>query len=218
MMSRPKLLDLCCKAGGAAFGYQAAGFHVTGVDKDHQPNYIGDAFHQAEALDFLREHGREYDAVHASFPCQHWTAYRRKGRGVGDGYPDLITPGRALLVALGRPYVIENVPGSPLRSPILLCGSMFGLDVRRHRLFEVSSLVSSSIACQHQRQWPRFAPASNRTNLRSTVEIGVWRIPLDVQQRAMGISWMTREELSEAIPPAYTRWIGARLLGALAPR
>lgn len=106
----------------------------------------------------------------------------------------------------------ENVEGAPLTGWVVrLCGSSFGLDVRRHRLFEsnVSILVPP---CDHGWQTPRFPPASNRTNLRRTVEVGVWRIPLDVQQRAMGINWTTLEELSEAIPPAYTEHIGRQLL------
>lgn len=209
------MLDLFSGAGGCARGYQMAGFHVTGVDICPQPRYAGDVFIEGDALEYLAERDGEFDAIHASPPCQAFTAYRRKGHGVGEGYPDLIAATRDALRATGRPWVIENVPGAPLEFPIQLCGSMFGLDVRRHRLFEVSCLMSSSIACQHQRQMPRFTPASNRTNLRSTVEVGVWRIPLDVQQRAMGIDWMELKELSQAIPPAFTQWIGERLLRAL---
>src|SRR5688572_14336592 len=109
---KPRLLDLCCKAGGATKGYQRAGFYVIGVDKDPQPNYCGDAFVQADALEFLKRYtlfGVRPVAVHASFPCQSKTAYRRKGHGVGDGYPNLIPEGRELLEATGLPYVIENV-------------------------------------------------------------------------------------------------------------
>jgi DNA (cytosine-5)-methyltransferase 1 len=214
MREPPRLLDLCSGAGGATVGYQAAGFHVTGVDRDPQPNYPGHAFVRADALAYLRSHGHEYAAIHASFPCQAWTAYRRKGHGVGVGYPDLITPGRALLVALGRPYVMENVELAPLIGPVRLCGSSFGLDVRRHRLFETSFPVPP-LACNHAWQTPRFPSATNRANRRSTVEVGVWRIPLDIQRAAMGISWMTRAELSEAVPPPYTRYIGTHLRAAL---
>lgn len=106
---------------------------------------------------------------------------------------------------------MENVPGAPLRSPITLCGSMFGLDVRRHRHFETSYPLQQP-RCLHQKQTPRFPPATNRTNLRSTVEVGVWRIPLDVQQRAMGIDWMPVEKLSQAIPPAYSEWLAQQWL------
>jgi DNA (cytosine-5)-methyltransferase 1 len=191
-------------------GYHRAGFEVVGVDIQPQPNYPF-RFIQADALEVDLD---GFDAYHASPPCQAFTAYRRKGHGVGDGYPDLVAATRERLEALGAPYVIENVPGAPLKAPVTLCGSSFGLDVRRHRLFE-STVDLEPPPCAHGWQTPRFPPATNRVNLRSTVEVGVWRIPLDVQQRAMGIDWMTLRELSEAIPPAYTEHIGRRLLEAL---
>lgn len=216
---RPRLLDLFCKAGGATKGYQRAGFHVTGVDIAPQPNYCGDEFVQADAIDYMvdricRWDWRCFDAIHASPPCQSFTAYRRKGHSVGDGYPNLIAETRHWLRRWEMPYVIENVLGAPLENPIQLCGSSFGLDVRRHRLFE-SNVALMSPPCDHSWQTPRFPQATNRSNLRSTVEVGVWRIPLDVQQRAMGIDWMTLPELSEAIPPAYTEHIGGYLMAAL---
>lgn len=209
-MSKPRLLDLFAGAGGAAIGYHRAGFDVVGVDIDPQPNYPFE-FHQADAMTFPLD---GFDAIHASPPCQAYTAYRRRGGGVGNGYPDLIDDIRHRLIRALVPWVIENVPGAPLHNPIQLCGSNFGLDVRRHRLFE-SHLMLMAPPCNHGRQTPRFPPATNRTNPRSTVEIGVWRIPLAVQQQAMGIDWMTLEELTEAIPPAYTQWIGEQLLAHL---
>ncbi|HWT25840.1 MAG TPA: hypothetical protein VN213_20210 [Solirubrobacteraceae bacterium] len=107
--------------------------------------------------------------------------------------------------------MIENVPGAPLENPVQLCGTGFGLDVQRHRLFE-SNVPLMGMPCAHGRHAPRFPAATNRgKNTRRTVEVGVYRIPLDVQQRAMGIDWMTLEELSEAIPPAYTEFIGNQL-------
>ena len=215
--SRPRLLDLFCGAGGAGVGYHRAGFDVTGVDHVSQPRYPFPDFHIDDALAYLEDYGHTFDAIHASPPCQSFTAYRRKGHGVGDGYPDLIEPVREMLVGLGLPYVIENVGGAPLHQPIRLCGSSFGLDVRRHRFFE-SNVPMAPPPCDHGWQTPRFTPASNRTNLRRTVEVGVWRIPLDVQQRAMGIDWMTLPELSEAIPPAYSEWIGTQLLQAVEAR
>lgn len=192
-------------------GYHRAGFEVVGVDIDPQPNYPFE-FHQADALRFCEwsELGH-FSAIHASPPCQSFTAYRRKGHGVGDGYSDLIPAVRGLVRRTCLPYVIENVAGSTLENPIRLCGSSFGLDVRRHRLFE-SNVWLMAPPCVHGSQTPRFPQATNRTNLRSTVEVGVWRIPLDVQQAAMGIDWMTLPELSEAIPPAYTEHIGKQLL------
>ncbi|WP_230592845.1 DNA methylase [Rhodococcoides fascians] len=194
-------------------GYHRAGFDVTGVDINPQPNYPFE-FHQGDALEYLAAHSHEYDAVHASPPCQQFTAYRRKGHGVGDGYPNLIPQTRELLAAVGVPYVIENVETAraELRDPIRLCGSMFGLDVQRHRMFE-SNMDLEQPECDHSVWTPRFPPATNRTNLRKTVEVGVWRIPLKTQQRAMGnVDWMTLRELSESIPPAYTQEIGRQIL------
>lgn len=212
-MSRPTLLDAFCGAGGSSLGYLRAGFDVVGVDIVAQPNYPY-PFIQADALEYLSEHGHTYDAIHCSPPCQAFSAYRRKGHGVGDGYPDLIAAVRDRLRAAGRPYVIENVPGAPLDAPVQLCGSSFGLDVRRHRWFE--SVVPLRVPpCAHHRQTPRFAQATNRTNLRCTVEVGVWRIPLAVQQHAMGIPWMTREELSQALPPSFAEFVGRQVMAAL---
>lgn len=214
-----RILSLCCGGGGACKGYADAGFYPVGVDINPQPDYPYE-FLELDALQVLRVlisgstvHGyklEDFSAIHASFPCQKWTAYRRKGSGVGEGYPDLITPGRSFLRATGLPYIMENVPGSPLRNPVQLCGSSFGLNVRRHRWFE-SSISFSVPPCDHSWQTPRFPPATNRKNLRCTVEVGVWRIPLAVQQEAMGIDWLPLKSLSEAVPPAYTEFLGRKI-------
>lgn len=217
-MNRPVLLDLFSCAGGAAMGYHLAGFEVIGVDKDEQPRYPFE-HHVADALEVLDElaetgavFGREIDVVHTSPPCQLFTAYGRSDTtGWRKNYVNLIEPTRDRLIRTGLPYIIENVPPAPLIDPVQLCGSSFHLDVRRHRLFE-SNVPLMEIPCDHSWQKPRFAPASNRTNLRRTVEVGVWRIPLDVQKKAMGIDWMELTELSEAIPPAYTEHIGRQLI------
>jgi DNA (cytosine-5)-methyltransferase 1 len=211
-MTRPRLLDLFCGAGGAAVGYHQAGFDIVGVDIELQPHYPFE-FMLGDALEIVARMGPEFDAIHASPPCQAFTAYRRRGNEVGDGYPDLIEATREFVVDSGRPYVIENVPGSPLRNHIQLCGTSFGLDVRRHRWFE-SNIAMLAPPCNHN-QPRRFPQATNRENMRRTVEIGVWRIPLDVQQQAMGIDWMTLPELTEAIPPAFTEYIGTQLLAYL---
>lgn len=232
---RPRLLDLFCCAGGAADGYAAAGFAVVGVDKDPQPNYPYE-FVQADAFNVLHEMVHEgqgrytlvglgtagtrlrFDGVHLSPPCQTRTAYKRRGGGVGEGYEDLIPEMQELCDRLTVPYVIENVPTAPLRGPVTLCGSMFGLDVRRHRLFE-SNVPLSTPACNHAAQKPgRFPGATNRAPMsRATVEVGVWRIPLETQKKAMGIDReITLHELSQAIPPAYTKHIGEQLMAALA--
>lgn len=211
-MKKPRLLDLFCGAGGASMGYSRAGWEVFGVDIEPQPNYpfrgiVGDAVAMAETV------GPGFDAIHASPPCQGFTAYKRRPGHVAPRL-NLIPVIREKLDRIGRPYVIENVPGAPLENPVQLCGSSFGLDVRRHRLFETNWDLPP-LACDHSWQTPRFPQATNRKNLRRTVEVGVWRIPLEVQQRAMGIDWMELEELSEAIPPAYTEYIGRHMLAGI---
>lgn len=216
---RPRLLDLFCGAGGAAVGYQRAGFDVVGVDIAPQPHYPFE-FHRMDAMDYLLCNGPEpllweFQAIHASPPCQFGTAYRRRPDHVKPS-ANLIEPVRKLISCLGIPYVIEQpwVNRRELRGPARLCGSSFGLDVQRHRAFESNRSLMVP-PCDHGWQTPRFPQATNRTNLRRTVEVGVWRIPLGDQRRAMGIDWMEREELSEAIPPAYTEWIGTQLIRAL---
>lgn len=228
---RPRLLDLFSCAGGAAMGYHRAGFAVYGVDKDPQPRYpfahhVGDAIqvvaelNAGNAVPFTHPTGeverlslRDFAAGHGSPPCQLFTAYRRRGAGVGDSYVNLIPKTRAALQLAGLPYVIENVETArdEMVDPVCLCGSSFGLDVRRHRLFE-SNVPMVAPPCDHAWQTPRFPQATNRANLRRTVEVGVWRIPLETQRAAMGIDWMELRELSEAIPPAYTQYLGAQLL------
>jgi len=205
-----KALDLFCCAGGASEGLRRAGFEVTGVDIRPQPHYCGDTFVQADALEFPLE---GYDLIWASPPCQAFTAYKRRPSHVAP-CQNLIPAVRERLAGLPALTIIENVPGAPLRRNLMLCGSMFDLSVRRHRLFELS-FEAIQPTCRHQDQAPRFPPASNRHSLRRTVEVGVWRIPLEVQRAAMGIDWMTREELSQAIPPAYSEHIGRCAMAAL---
>lgn len=212
---RPRIFDLFCGAGGAAMGYWRAGFEVIGFDIQPQPNYPFE-FHQMDALDVLAGlldlDTSLLAAIHASPPCQFGTAYKRRPNHVKES-PNLIPVTRYALKATGLPYVIENNYSNRahLIDPVTYCGSSFGLDVQRHRAFE-SNVSLLAPPCDHGWQTPRFPPATNRTNLRRTVEVGVWRIPLDVQQKAMGIDWMTLPELSEAIPPAYTEHIGRQLM------
>lgn len=204
-----RALDLFCGAGGAGRGLSLADFDVVGVDIALQPNYPFE-FVRADALGVL-DHmiaghcHYKFDFVWASPPCQAFTAYKRRKNHVAPR-ENLIPEVRKKLKRLAIPYVIENVPGAPLEEPFILCGSSFGLDVRRHRIFEASFPVEPP-PCRHEDQAPRFPQATNRKNLRRTVEVGVWRIPLATQQKAMGITWMTREELSEAVPPAYACFI-----------
>jgi DNA (cytosine-5)-methyltransferase 1 len=175
---------------------------VTGVDLAESPRYVGDSFIQGDALTVPLE---GYDFVWASPPCQAFTAYRRRPNHVRPR-ENLIPQVRERLSKLAVPYVIENVHGAPLVSPVMLCGSAFGLDVRRHRFFEASFPIERQ-QCRHDKQLPRFPCATNRKNLRSTVEVGVYRIPLVVQREAMGIDWMSLPELSQSIPPAYAQYI-----------
>lgn len=207
-----RALDLFCCAGGASMGLYRAGLEVVGVDIEPQPNYPFE-FIQADALTFDVS---GFDLVWASPPCQAFTAYKRRKEHVAPR-PNLIPIVREKLKASGKPYIIENVEGAraELRDPVRLCGSMFGLDVRRHRLFETSFPVPQ-VPCHHEWQTPRFAQATNRANLRRTVEIGVWRIPLKMQQRAMGIHWMPLDKLSQAIPPAYSEWLAGHWYSSLA--
>ena len=229
---RPRLLDLFCGAGGAAMGYHRAGFEVVGVDAKPQPHYPFD-FWEADALVVLKgettrpnhrvgENGGtaswsmpldQFDAIHASPPCQLFSAYQRANQHQGE-HLNLIPETRELLRATGLPYVIENVPGAPLEDPVTICGVACGLEVRRHRLFESNvSLMTPRCACGG---WlpSKFDRGSRhiRPNDRRTVAVGEWRIPLAIQQKAMGIDWMTLDELSQAIPPAYTELLGFQLL------
>ncbi len=202
-----RALDLFCCAGGASDGLTKAGFTVWGVDREEQPEYPY-SFKSADALKASAWEIRAgYDFVWASPPCQAFTAYKRRPGHVAPAL-NLIPQTRALLKESGVPYVIENVPGAPLENPITLCGSMFGLDVKRHRIFECSFPVAPP-PCRHDVWTPRYACATNRTNLRKTVEVGVYRIPLAVQRKAMGVDRnVSLGKLSQMVPPAYAEWLG----------
>lgn len=213
--TQPILLDLFCKAGGCTKGYQRAGFYVVGVDIEPQPRYIGDEFVQADALEYLASADlSRFAAYHASPPCQGYSVTANMP-WVGD-YPKLIEPVRELLQATGKPYVIENVMGAPLINPVMLCGTQFGLRVFRHRLFETSFFM---LGIPHM-------PHRDRIGVNGFVcvaghgDSGRGRIPADHRnsaswKRGMGIDWMTMSEMAQAIPPAYTKWIGERLMAAI---
>jgi DNA (cytosine-5)-methyltransferase 1 len=200
-----RLLDLFCGAGGAAEGYHQAGFEVVGVDIKPQLRFPFE-FHQGDAFNYLRSHGHEFDVIHASPPCQRYTKARKlRGRE----HPDLIAPLRLLLQDSGKPWVIENVPGAPLINPVMLCGAMFGLHVYRHRLFEASFEFEAPDHLEHTaRQAKMGRPVLEGDFIQpvghfSNVPYAKW---------AMRIPWMTQHELAEAIPPAYTKWVGLRLM------
>ena len=214
-MNKPRLLDLFCGAGGASMGYYRAGFEVEGVDIKPQPHYPF-KFYQADALEFPLE---GYDAYHASPPCQAWCKYANVHKDLAIKYPDVIECIRGLLKASGKPYIIENVPRAPLADYIVrLCGSSFYLPIRRHRHFE-SNVPMMTPPCNHGWQKPQYPSSTGRKPMsRCTMEIGSWDIPLEQQREGMGIDWMTVEELSEAIPPKYTEYIGSHLLNLLQRR
>lgn len=208
---KPLLLDLFCGAGGAGMGYHLAGFEVIGVDIKHQPRYPF-AFIQADALEFLASAKLQgFDLIHASPPCQ---AYSVANNIHQREHPRLIEPLRALLVAAGKPYVIENVIGAPLLNPVMLCGMMFGLKVFRHRLFETDPAI---LVMPHARHGREQIGVNGFCCVAGHGDSGRGRIAADHRhiarwKVAMGIDWMTRDELAQAIPPAYTQWIGEQLL------
>jgi len=209
-----KLLDLFCGAGGASVGYNRAGFDVSGVDINPQPNYPF-RFYQADALTFPLD---GFDIIHASPPCQKFTYVNHYLRDRGKLYPDYISPIRSRLKESKKIYIIENVGTAGLKGAFKLCGSSFGLDVRRHRFFECPILILVP-QCNHKSQKPRFKTLDwkRRKKNRLACVVGVHgstQYKGDYENRcaAMGIDWMTNAELVNAIPPAYTQFIGEKLL------
>jgi len=207
-VGRPRILDLFCCEGGAAVGYHQAGFDVVGVDFDPQPRYPF-GFIQMDATAVDMRFMRTFDAVHASPPCQRYTLAQRVR---GNDHPDLIEPIRAQLEASGLPYVIENVQGAPLINSAMLCGTMFGLRTYRHRLFETNFKVVTPTHPEH------LAP--NRKMGRPVAEGEFLHVVgnfsgVGLAREIMGMPWASRDGLREAIPPAYTRFIGEQLIAHL---
>ncbi|MFJ8060830.1 class I SAM-dependent methyltransferase [Streptomyces sp. NPDC096142] len=194
-----RVLDLCCGAGGLSMGYYLAGFDVVGVDIHPQPNYPF-PFVQADALDYAAGQGHAFDLVHGSWPCERYATVTR-WRGNPGAHPDLIGPGRQAMQATGRPWVIENVPETAtagvLRPDYLLCGTQFGLNIRRHRAFETSWGGGGDLLppCWHRKGLLAFEHKGERA-----------------YADAMGCTWMTNLEARKAVPPAYTHWIAAQFL------
>ena len=207
-MTRPRLLDLFCGAGGAAMGYHRAGFDVVGIDIVPMPRYPFE-FIQADALEYCAAHGAEFDAIHASPPCQ---AYSRAKNLTRRQYPMLIEKVRAALIATGRPYVIENVPGAPLKNPALLCGLMFSLKMYRHRIFETSFPVPFELHAPHHAEQDKHYGKNRRREFVSVVGHAQYAGYMPRAREEMGIDWMNSQELAEAIPPAYTEYIGRYLM------
>ena len=205
---KPKLLDLFCGAGGAGYGYHLAGFDVVGVDIEPMRDYPFE-FHQSDALEYLASHGHEFDVIHASPPCQAYSSMQHIWKNI-DEHPDLVEPTRDLLLKTGKPYIIENVVGAPLRVDLMLCGTMFGLEIIRHRIFESNIPMPLLVpACNHSKVYDPWHGKKDANKFR----------------KAMGIHWMKdvgggrrKGTLSLAIPPAYTKYIGEIARAHLTPR
>lgn len=219
-----KLLDLFCGAGGAGKGYIDAGFDVTGVDIVPQPNYPG-TFVPGDALEYLKEYGHEYDAIHASPPCQSYSTgvTSRSSKYVptlGKDEPALIGPTHEILVTTGKPWIIENVAGAKAHMPtppVLLCGSFFGLMIPRHRLFSASFDIVTPDAHKCRGLAKRSAEQLGwEYRDMSVTGKGRRKGTSDRWRQLMGIDWhMSQHEIAESIPPAYTRHVGNQLMGVL---
>ena len=214
-MVKPRLLDLFCCAGGAAVGYHQAGFDVTGVDIAPQPRYPFQ-FIQADALALDASFIGSFDAVHASPPCQAYSDLAKRNRNGGD-WPKLIEPVRDMLNKSGLPYIIENVEGAPLRNHIVLCGTMFDeLRVLRHRLFETNFPIIRPPHKPHPlvHTFDRRKAHFGKTNewVDYVQVTGGGNCTLAAAKDAMGIDWMTKREINESIPPAYTKFVGHTLI------
>lgn len=215
------LWDFFCGVGGAGHGYKRAGFFVVGTDNRPQPNYAGDLFIQADFREVAEELIRRpylADATHWSPPCQRFTTLAKGTNGNRDAHPDHVDTSRRLAKKIGRPYVIENVLNAPVRRDLILCGEMFKLRVLRHRAFELGEW--STWPREHEehrgrvRGWNHgkyhhgyyFAIYGNGGGNADRGSAEEW-------SEAMEMPWAkTKDELREAIPPAYTEWIGARLI------
>ncbi len=205
---RMKLLDLFSGAGGAGMGYANAGFDVTGVDITPQPLYPF-RFIQADALDYLMQYGWQYDVIHASPPCQSHSSITKTAGTQGD-HVDLIPHTRFLLNLLGKPYVIENVPGARkvLRNPVQVCGTTLGCLVVRHRYFESNTPLKGN-TCKHERPVVKHGRKPDPDKHYAAATGHFSDVPF--VRLAMGIDWMGQKELAQAIPPAYTEFIGRQL-------
>lgn len=217
-VKKPRLLDLFCCAGGAGIGYSRAGFEVVGVDIDPQPHYPL-PFIQADALTLDPKFIASFDAVHASPPCQSYSDLAKRNRN-GHEWPRLIEPVREILIRSGLPYVIENVDGAPLVNPVVLCGTMFAkLRVLRHRLIEANFLILAPPHKRHpichtfDRRKSHYGKTDEWTDFVSVN--GGGNCTIAAARDAMGIDWMTKDEINESVPPAYTEFIGRQLLRSM---
>jgi len=206
--TNPQLLDLYCGGGGASYGYELAGWSVTGVDIYPQPKYKG-TFIQADALEYAKNHYHAFDAIHASPPCQAYSLASMQFRVSGKQYPDLIKATRELLKTTNLPYVIENVSNAPLHNPILLCGNMFNIKTYRHRLFESNIKLNQPHHPQHI--IPNARMGRKPKNNEFIQYVGHFS-GVKIVQEMTGLYWLGSKELSQSIPPQYTEYIGKQLL------
>lgn len=210
-----RLLDLFCCQGGAARGYEMAGFaEIIGVDIEPQPRYPYE-FVQGDALEYVATHGHEFDMIHASPPCQAYSVTKHLH---SNRHPELVEPTRRALMSTGKPYVIENVPGSPLTGFIRLTGLMFGLKVFRERWFETSVLLLSPPKPKREKWMSTNTKhgdgISSFANGATHISVAGHNFCVEDASIAMRIDWMTQYGLSQAIPPEYTRWIGGQMIYA----
>lgn len=204
-----RLLDLFCCAGGAAKGYHDAGFtDIIGVDINPQPRYPY-SFVKGDALEYVAKFGCRFNAIHASPPCQ---AYSETQRLMGRSYPDLIAKTREVLQSLPVHWVIENVPGSPLINPVELCGSMFGLRTYRHRLFEASFPI---VAPEHPLHVAPQAKMGRPPKDGQFIHVVGNFSGMEYARKAIGIDWMVRGEMSQAVPPSFTEFIGKQMIDSI---
>lgn len=255
-MSAPKLLDLFCGQGGAAVGYHRAGWDVFGVDlggtkADGTPTlgplrHYPFEYHRGDALEFLMRHGHEFDAIHASPPCQAYSIATAGNPAARAKHKRLIAATRELLILTGKPWVIENVERAldQMNDPVLLCGRTFGLAAEdedgmpltldRHRLFESNVPLSVPAHPKHgagqvagvyggsrkakRREGESLAEVAPRDRHAARVERGGGYVPrsIPVKQALLGIDWMTVKGMEESIPPVYAQWVGAQLLAQTA--
>jgi len=205
-----KLLDLFCCEGGAGMGYAMAGFDITGVDI----NYYSRNPHKlivGDAMEFLDKHGKDFDFIHASPPCQGYSHLTPKDHK--EKYPKLIPLLRDLLTKIGKPYVIENVAGAKgeLVNPLMLCGSMFKLRCQRHRYFETSFSVIAPRKCDHSRI-PLLVTTASKASREKRFILGMKPKTVKNAPLAYGINWMSFNGLKECVPPAYTKYIAEHYL------
>ena len=214
-----RLLDLFCGAGGAAMGYHRAGFEeIVGVDLFPQPHYPF-VFVQRDALEFVAEYGHDFDVIHASPPCQAYSRCRTMHTCRENEYPDLVEATLETLQESGKPFVLENVPGAPFGNlgVVELCGLSFGLKLFRHRRFASNLLL---FAPEHLAHRGRRVGEQGMVSMVGHGDSGRGRIPwshrsAEAWKKASGINGMTMAEMAQAIPPAYTEFLGRQLLRQL---